>query len=468
MPTDTAERAAVAEIDRLLGDPADPDAELLAADEQSVYFATGQQLLERYRVGAQLVPPALGGRLAGPAGLVDVLRAIARRDLALCLGGTAGSAAAALTVWTCGTDAQRRAVADALLDNGVVAGSARLVEPGGLRLHGSGGGLVLDGPSADLADAATARLLLLSARSAGTGGGRLILADPQRLPDERLRRCTTARTVGLRGVPFAGVDLDECPVPAGSVLPDDGGGVRPVEYAALVARLLRPAVAIGTLDSALRIAVCYAAGRRLNGRPVADLSYPRRILVEAFADLLLCDCLTSAGIRALARSPGAAGRYAAAVDALVPRWLGAAVHRLSTLMGATFYLREGPFAVFQKHLRDLNQAVLGTTDERGRRTALLAELSRDGGLELDGRMLAARACVETWVADRGTGLSGDVEWLRVVLDRLGYRPRTDAPDPLDPLWTELVRRYEQGRTFDIAGRPLPHRAVDRHHATSGR
>jgi hypothetical protein len=390
-------------------------------------------------------------------------------------------------------------VADALLDNGAVAASARLFAPGGLRLHRAGDDLVLNGSGPDLADAGTARLFLLCALTGGTDGDRLVLVDPDRLPADRFRRRSRVRTVGLRGIPFAGLDAHECTIPADAVLPDARGGVPPVDYAALAARLLRPAAAIGTLDSALRTALRYTANRWLNGRPVVDLPYPRRILTEVFADLLVCDCLTTAGIHALAASPDAAGGYAAAVDALVPTWLAASVHRLSTLMGATFYLREGRYAAFQKHLRDLDQAVLGTADELDRRAALVAELFRDGGAEPNGtpplpdwvtdalvtehrgihrdraglapptgpadvtpatlaladrygRLFAARACADTRMAE-GTAGAG---WMRAALGRLGYRTQPTTSDPFGPLWTELVGRYERGRTFDVAARTLPY------------
>jgi alkylation response protein AidB-like acyl-CoA dehydrogenase len=455
MPTDTAERAAPGELDRLLGDPLEPDAGLLAADERGEYFA---ELLAGYPIGADLVPTALGGRFTGPAGLVAVLRAVARHDLAMCLGGTAGSAAAALTVWACGTVAQQRVAADVLLANGVVAAPTRMFEPDGLRLHGADLGLVLDGCGPDLADAGTAGLFLLCARTGGPDRDRLVLVDPDLLPAQRFQRRDPVPTVGLRGVPFAAVETDECPIPADAVLPEAHA---PVAYAALAARLLRPAVAIGTVDSALRIAMHYAASRWLNGRPVADLSYPRRILTEVFADLLLCDCLTTVGIRALATAPDTAGGYAAAADALVPRWLAGAVHRLSTVMGATFYLREGRFATFQKHLRDIDQAVLGTTDELGRWAALVdrvrAGLPQATGpadvtprilarADRYGRVVAARACADLLAAHDG--------WLDGALVRLGFPTRATTTDPFGPLWTELVGRYERGLTFDLAARSI--------------
>jgi hypothetical protein len=98
--------------------------------------------------------------------------------------------------------------------------------------------------------------------------------------------------------------------------------------------------------------------------------------VEAFLDLLISDCLATVAARALHVLPTQTSVYAAAVKYLVPTLLHEANYHLSTLLGARSYLREGPYAVFQKNTRDLPVAMLAHASGAACQATVITQLPR--------------------------------------------------------------------------------------------
>jgi len=141
-----------------------------------------------------------------------------------------------------------------------------------------------------------------------------------------------------------------------------------------------PAMATGILDTGLRTTVRHVASRRLYGRAVIDLPYIGASLAGAFVDLLICDAFGAVAARAGQLMPASAAGYAAAAGDAVFRRLRGAMHQLSVLLGARFYIREGDHAIFQKLLRDLQAVSLGTAPPAATQARLAAVLARRGWL----------------------------------------------------------------------------------------
>ncbi|MDX2522092.1 hypothetical protein PV355_44495 [Streptomyces stelliscabiei] len=129
------------------------------------------------------------------------------------------------------------------------------------------------------------------------------------------------------------------------------------------------------------------------------------MLAGVFADLLRAETLGAVGARALHLAPGAASVYASAVKFEVSRLLLDAMDRLAELLGAHFYLREGPTALFQKLLRDLAPVGFGHIARAACQMSLLPQLP----------LLARR----TW-ARPGTEPPGDLFALAEPLPPLRY------------------------------------------------
>lgn len=379
----------VAGLERRLGDPWDPGnpvgfAAVVAADERAELLAAGERLLDAYGLGAEFVPVAEGGRLASLHRLVEVMRAVYRRDPCLGLGHGVSSFLGAVNVWTAGRPDQRRAIADVLRSGGKVACAYHELAHGNdlaradcaATAHADGW-LWLSGGKEVIANVARAQAMVLFARTAPGSGGRThsqLLVEPATLPPGRMTVTGRYHTAGMRGVPLGGVRFRDCPVPAGVVVGEIGQGLATALRSFQVTRIALSGMTIGILDTALRVALRHAHGRRLYGRRMADLPLTRRVLASAFADLLLADCLTTVAANAVHLAPEQSSVLAAAVKYLVPTMMMDAVTELSTLLGAQFYIRDGEYAVFQKLVRDIAPSGFGHASRASCQATILPQL----------------------------------------------------------------------------------------------
>ncbi len=354
------------DLERLLGDPYDRDSALgfpaiVAADERAEMLAAGEQALDAYQLNAELVPAAYGGRLTRLDHLVEIMRSVYRRDPTLGLGYGGSSLIAGVNVWTAGDEAQQRRVAELLLDNRKLACAFHELEHGndmaGTEFAAAPDAerLVLKGRKEVITNIARADAFVLLARTDSRAGSRShsqLLVEAAHLPPDRVRYLPRFATSGMRGLPLAGVELLDCPVPAGSVLGELGHGLETALRSLQITRTTLVAMATGALDTGLRTALRHARSRRLYGAPVVELPQVRSVLVNAFVDLLVCECFAAVATRALHLLPEQASIYAVAVKYHLAQVLLDALSRLSSVLGSQFYIRDGEHEVFQKLLRD--------------------------------------------------------------------------------------------------------------------
>ncbi|WP_329282409.1 acyl-CoA dehydrogenase [Streptomyces sp. NBC_01451] len=376
------------ELEQLLGslsDPANPTgtAAILAADEQAEMLAAGESLLHSYGLNAEFVPPALGGRLARADHLAEVMRALYRRDPALGLGYGASSLIAGVTLWTAGDEQQTEHAARLLLDGRRIAIAFHELAHGNdmagteLTATAAPDGLRLSGRKEVVTNIGRADALVVLARTdprPGPRGHSLVLVDRASADPARLTDLPRFGTVGMRGVQLGRLAFDELPVPASALLGPAGSGLETALKALQITRTVLPAMASGILDTGLRITVDHLTRRRLYGGPATALPHVRSVLAGVFADLLRAEALGAVGARALHVVPGSASVYASAVKFEVSRLLLSAMDRLAELLGAHFYLREGPTALFQKLLRDLAPVGFGHIARAACQMSLLPQL----------------------------------------------------------------------------------------------
>jgi alkylation response protein AidB-like acyl-CoA dehydrogenase len=377
------------ELEARFGPAMDPDNPLgdravVAADERGEMLAAGERMLEDYTLNAEFVPRSLGGRLAQADRLALTGRTIFRRDPVLALGYGMSSLIGSVPIWTCGSPAQQRWVADLLLGNRRIAAGYTELAHGGdftrasLRARRSGDGYTLCGGKQLISNAVRAQAITLFARTDDAPGSRShshLLVDTTSLPADRIQH-SRFHTSGMRALRLGGVEFLDCPVPGDSVVGTVGGALEAVLKAFQVTRTVLPGMAIGILDSQLRLATRFAVERILYGRPIADLPRVRSILVGAFLDLLIGDCLAMVAARALHVLPAQASVYAAAVKYFVPQLMHDANYSLSTLLGAHSYLREGTYAAFQKNTRDLSVAMLSHASSATCQASIIPQLSQ--------------------------------------------------------------------------------------------
>ncbi|GAA3093438.1 acyl-CoA dehydrogenase [Streptosporangium carneum] len=360
-------RGRMEKLEQSLGDPADPGsplgfAAILAADERAEMFAEGERALDAYGLNAEFVPPEYGGRLTRLDDLAEIMQSVYRRDPCLGLGYGTSSFIAAVNVWTSADDEHRRTVAGLLLGNRRVASAYHELAHGNdmgrteFEAMPGRGGLVLNGRKEVVTNIQRADALVMFARTDRRQGSRShsqILVEKEGLAEGGLRYLPRFPSVGMRGVQLGGVEFRDCLIPGDSVLGTAGHGLEVAMRSFQITRTLLPAMMVGILDTGLRTAVGHALSRRLYGGVAADLPEVRSTLVGAFADLLACDCFGLVCARALHLLPRQTSVLAAAAKYAMSGVMSEAMHRLSIVLGAQSYLREGENGIFQKLMRDL-------------------------------------------------------------------------------------------------------------------
>ncbi|MFE7974832.1 acyl-CoA dehydrogenase [Streptomyces shenzhenensis] len=383
--------ARVAEVDRRLGDPTDEAGELsyarlIAADEAGELATAGERALDELRLGADFVPVAEGGRLERLDTLVRVMRQVFRRDVALGLGYGVTSFMAGVNVWTSGDAAQRARLAGILTGGGKVSVAYHELAHGNDFVRNEfearpapGGGFLLNGAKQVINNADRADAWVLFSRTSPAPGSRshsVLFVEREGLDRDTWRVLPRYDAVGVRGCHLSGLRFDDTPVPSSTLVGASGTGVETALRAFQITRAALPGMAVGTADTALRTVVGFALGRRLYRKSVLDIPHARATLSGAFTDLLTCDSLSLAATRAVHLLPEQTSVLAAATKYLVPKLLTDALHELSIVLGARFYLRDGEHGIFQKHIRDLPVLSLGHAGSAACQATIIPQLSR--------------------------------------------------------------------------------------------
>jgi alkylation response protein AidB-like acyl-CoA dehydrogenase len=388
MTNDLAVRHAAEELEHRFGDPWDDDnpagfKAILASDERAEMHAAGEQLLDAYGLNAEFVPTEYGGRLTRIDRLIEIMRAVYRHDPCLGLGYGASSLIASVNVWAAGSPEQCRAVAGLLLRNRKVASAYHELQHGNdlarmeFEALPKGEGLVLNGRKEVITNVQRADAVVIFARTASGAGSRShsqVFVDKAAVPEGRMSYLPRFPSTGMRGVQLGGIELRDCPLPAQAVLGNLGQGLETALKSFQITRIAIPAMFMGILDTGLRTTIRYAFGRRLYGRAVADLPQTRAVLTDTFVDLLLSDCFATVAARALHVLPRETNLYAPAVKYLVSKVAMDAMNRLSVILGAQFYLRQGGHSIFQKLLRDLQPSGFGHIARAACQMSLLPQL----------------------------------------------------------------------------------------------
>ncbi|QBI52618.1 acyl-CoA dehydrogenase family protein [Streptomonospora litoralis] len=399
-PHVTGTAAFVRALDDVLGHPYDPGnplghARLLAADEDARLLPEAVAVLGEYGIGAELVPAELGGRFDRLDRFARLLRRVCTRDVSLGFARAGTAFTAACDVWIGGTGGQRKALAQSLVAGGTMAGGYHEFAHGGdigrtqCRAVPDGPGtLLLTGTKDLVANIAEADTVLVFARTGEAPGDRShsqILVDARGAAAHTLRTVPRSATSGLRGVPLGGAVFTDLPLPRSAVVGGEtGGGMETALRSFQLARIVGPAMMIGGAESGLRAAVRFALTRMLYGAPAADIPMVRAMLTESFADLLTCEAASTVAARTAHLRPERLSVPACALEPLASQILAGAMHRLSTVMGAHFYIRGGEHGVFEKQLRDTDALAFAHGGRAASQAALipqlplLAECSRPG------------------------------------------------------------------------------------------
>ncbi|CCQ51728.1 Acyl-CoA dehydrogenase, short-chain specific [Crocosphaera watsonii WH 8502] len=110
---------------------------------------------------------------------------------------------------------------------------------------------------------------------------------------------------------------------------------------------------MGAADTALRTTLNFAVKRVVYGKKVIDIPQPRKTLVDAFLDILICDCETIGAARGFHVIPEQFSVWASVTKYFVTTQIETMINSVYTVLGSRFYMREEhDWGIFQKVLRD--------------------------------------------------------------------------------------------------------------------
>jgi len=351
------------ELEQALGDPCSPEAPisfeaLMQRDEREEAPSEAFEALRARRVHAHLVPEAWGGRLTSFEELLALVRVVSRRDLVLTTG-LGSTMLAAIPVWAWGGDDQRRQVADLLLGGGAFGCFAVSERDAGSDLQATAtradvvdGEYRLRGEKWLVGNASRASFVVALVRTGSSLS--LLFLRPDRLSEAACRRLPRIKTLGLRGHDLGGMAFDDCRLPAGALLEPAGRGMEMSLTTLQYTRTMLGGMALGAADTALRLALGWGRTRRLYGEPVLAIPAVRALLLGAFLDLLVAECVVTVAARALTLAPRRMSLWAAVTKYLVPNLCEGIVRDAAAVLSARSYLREGVAAgIFQKIAQDV-------------------------------------------------------------------------------------------------------------------
>ncbi|MFF1421108.1 acyl-CoA dehydrogenase family protein [Streptomyces sp. NPDC058280] len=344
------------EFDRFLGDPNDPGevfsyARCAELDDKEEFPADICRRFEEWGLPDEYVPVEYGGRLRDYEQVLQLIRAVARRDLT-CAIGHGKTYLGGVCVWVAGSAEQgARLGADITAGVPVALG---LTE----RAHGSdllAGEVHTDDKAADTADhwlvsgekwlinnATRGSVLSLLTRTRPDGGPRgfsVLLVDKRELDEDSYRHLPKIRTHGIRGADISGIAFDGARVPRGALVGAEGAGLEIVLKALQLTRTMCAALSLGAGDHGLRLGLDFAEERELYGRRLIDLPQARHVLAGAAADVLLHEAVALVAARAVQTQTAELSVTSAVTKYLLPTGTDQVLADLTGLLGARAFLK---------------------------------------------------------------------------------------------------------------------------------
>jgi alkylation response protein AidB-like acyl-CoA dehydrogenase len=355
------------DFDRRMGDPGDSGrvfcyARCGALDDREEFPLEICRELDFLGLPAHYVPSGFGGELADYEHSLQLMRAIARRDLTVAVAH-GKTFLGAVSVWVGGEPEQARALGADISAGAVVSWGLTEREHGSDLLAGevvatpTEDGFLVSGEKWLINNANRGQLVCLLARTGTDNGPRdfsLLLVDKRKLDQSRFRPLPGVRLHGIRGADISGITFTDAPVPRSAVVGAEGGGIEIVLKGLQLTRTLCASLSLGAADNALRLATGYALRRNAYGRRLIDLPQTRRILAQSYADLLLAEAVTLVASRSIHALTGELAIVSAVTKYLVPTLVDGIIRQLATVLGARSLLVGDTYehGRFQKLQRD--------------------------------------------------------------------------------------------------------------------
>jgi alkylation response protein AidB-like acyl-CoA dehydrogenase len=354
------------ELEAFLGDPMDPEnawsfKTSMEWDEREEFPQPAIDKLRAFGINDHYIPVAYGGKLHSYEEFLSLGRLVARRDMTAAI--TYSTFVWSTLAWIGGSEEQKIRQANYIKNNSEAFCLAYSEEDHGsdllsneLRAVKTQDGYVLTGEKWPINRATRSGAAVLLAKTSGSKDSRslsVFMLYKSDLDPSHYSHLSRVKTLGLRGCEISGLRFNDCPAPAEARVGEEGHGLDLALKAFQVTRTLCAGLSLGATDTALRVALDFALQRKLYSKTVFDIPHARGILVNAFADMLICESMAIASARGLHVATEQFSTWSAVIKYFVPTTLEHTVQQLSVVLGARFYLREKHHhGIFQKMLRD--------------------------------------------------------------------------------------------------------------------
>jgi alkylation response protein AidB-like acyl-CoA dehydrogenase len=349
-----------------LGDPLVPGHTMSFAyaqriDESESFPHEAIHSLYQHRFQRYFVPGELGGSFRSFVELGELIRVLSRRDLTCSVAFS--TLFWSFLTWMEGSAEQKRFLADFILRREGAMCLAYSEKTHGSDLLGGDtvarrvpDGFLVSGEKWPINRATVSGVCYLLATTNEAAGPRklsLFMVDKSRLDKAQFSNLPKAPTHGLRGSDISGIRFENCHVPTDALIGHAGAGLEIALKGFQITRALCAPFSLGAGDTALRTALHFVSSRTLYGERVVDIPHCAGTLSDAFIDLLICDCVTTSGLRAFHAVPEQISVWSAVVKYFVPTAVESMIQRLSVVMGARGYMRdEHEWGTFQRVIRD--------------------------------------------------------------------------------------------------------------------
>lgn len=353
-------------LEEALGDPNLPESQLsfkrvVELDEAEAFPHEEIKWLYDWHLQDYYVPVDCGGKFTNFEEFIAFVRVLSRRDQTTAIAFT--TMFWSYLTWMAGTEAQKKRLADLMLNNyGTMCLGYSEKEHGSDLLGGDltakpvEGGYILNGEKWPINRATISDISYILAKTDPQGGAKglsLFMVDKSQLDPAQYYNLPKIYTHGIRGSDMSGIGFSDCFVPESMRLGAQGDGLELALKGFQITRTLCAAFSQGAADTALRTTLNFALNRTVYNKKVFDIPQPRKVLVDAFLDILICDCETMAAGRGFSVIPEQFSVWASVVKYFVTIQLENMINSTYTVLGSRFYMRdEHDWGIFQKVLRD--------------------------------------------------------------------------------------------------------------------
>lgn len=353
-------------LEKDLGDPLNPDNPLsykrvIEIDESEEFPHEEIRWLYDWKLQHYYIPTDCGGEFTSFEEFVAFVRVLSRRDQTIGIAFT--TLFWSFLNWMAGTPEQKQKLARFIMDDyGAMCLGYSEKEHGSDLINGDltatkvEGGYILNGEKWPINRATISGISFILAKTDANGGPKcltLFMVDKRQLDPEKYYNLPKIYTHGVRASDMSGIGFKDCFVPDSMRLREEGDGLELALKGFQITRMLCAAFSHGAADTALRTTLSFAVNRVIYNKNVMDLPQPRRTLVDAFLDILICDCETIPAARGFHIIPEQFSVWASVVKYFVTVRLEEMVNSVYVVLGSRFYMREEhEFGIFQKLLRD--------------------------------------------------------------------------------------------------------------------